>query len=94
MLRLIRFYQRWVSPILPPRCRFIPTCSEYAAEAIDNHGLTRGGALAVQRLCKCHPFHPGGFDPVPMEHTPSAACKVVLVKTDQDRIDTQNPVDQ
>ncbi|MFK7995120.1 MAG: membrane protein insertion efficiency factor YidD [Granulosicoccus sp.] len=65
MLRLIGFYQRWVSPLLPPRCRFVPTCSAYAAEAIESHGLGQGSALALRRICKCHPFHPGGFDPVP-----------------------------
>ncbi|MGQ7846654.1 membrane protein insertion efficiency factor YidD [Granulosicoccus sp. 3-233] len=65
ILRLIAFYRRWVSPLLPPRCRFVPSCSEYAAEAIATHGTLRGGKLAVLRVCRCHPFHPGGFDPVP-----------------------------
>ena len=58
-------YRRWVSPALPPRCRFHPTCSAYAAEAISTHGAVRGGFLATWRLLRCHPFHPGGYDPVP-----------------------------
>ncbi|MFK7892153.1 MAG: membrane protein insertion efficiency factor YidD [Granulosicoccus sp.] len=65
LLRLIGFYQRWISPVLPPRCRFFPTCSSYAAEALETHGKARGSALALKRFCRCHPFHPGGFDPVP-----------------------------
>ena len=69
MLRLIAFYQRWVSPLLPARCRFYPNCSTYAAEALEHHGTLKGGALAVTRICKCHPFHPGGYDPVPVKHT-------------------------
>ncbi|NND90691.1 MAG: membrane protein insertion efficiency factor YidD [Granulosicoccus sp.] len=67
MLRLIAFYRRWVSPLLPPRCRFLPTCSAYAAEAIETHGALKGGRLALSRVCRCHPFHPGGYDPVPHE---------------------------
>ncbi|HUG42614.1 MAG TPA: membrane protein insertion efficiency factor YidD [Acidobacteriota bacterium] len=62
---LIRAYQRWISPLLPHTCRFHPTCSEYAREAIEKKGLVRGVALGVRRLLKCHPWHPGGFDPVP-----------------------------
>jgi putative membrane protein insertion efficiency factor len=58
-------YQRLVSPFLPQSCRFAPTCSEYARQALTGHGLLRGTALAVVRLLKCHPFHPGGWDPPP-----------------------------
>jgi putative membrane protein insertion efficiency factor len=59
------FYKRFVSPLLPPACRFTPTCSEYAREAVLKHGLRRGLALAARRLTRCHPFHAGGHDPVP-----------------------------
>ncbi|MBT8224775.1 MAG: membrane protein insertion efficiency factor YidD [Dactylosporangium sp.] len=58
-------YRRWISPALPPRCRFYPSCSVYALEAITVHGPIRGLGLALWRLLRCHPFHPGGFDPVP-----------------------------
>ncbi len=61
----LRAYKRLISPLLPPACRFYPTCSEYAAQAIAKHGLARGGILAAKRLVKCTPLHPGGFDPVP-----------------------------
>lgn len=64
-LWLIRFYKRQISPALPPSCRFIPTCSDYAYEAIEKYGALKGGYLAVRRILKCHPFHPGGYDPVP-----------------------------
>lgn len=65
LLRLIGFYSRAISPALPPRCRFYPTCSAYAAEAISRHGAARGSWLALRRLLKCAPWHPGGVDPVP-----------------------------
>jgi putative membrane protein insertion efficiency factor len=58
-------YRRWISPALPARCRFYPSCSAYALEAVSTHGALRGFLLAVRRLLKCHPFHPGGYDPVP-----------------------------
>ena len=64
-LGLIRIYQRLISPMLPPSCRFRPTCSSYAAQAIIVHGLAKGSYLTAKRLLKCHPFHPGGYDPVP-----------------------------
>lgn len=66
MLGLIRFYQRHISPGLPPRCRFYPTCSQYAVEAIEKYGPIKGGWLALKRFLRCHPFYKGDFfDPVP-----------------------------
>lgn len=65
LVAAIRGYQRWVSPLLGPRCRFYPSCSQYAQEALIRHGLWRGLWLAVKRLGRCHPLHPGGYDPVP-----------------------------
>ncbi len=65
MLALIRFYQAFISPLLGPRCRFIPTCSAYGLEAISRHGPWRGGWLTLRRLSRCHPFTPCGCDPVP-----------------------------
>ena len=62
---LTRGYQLVISPLLPPSCRFMPSCSQYALEAIVRHGAVRGTWLAARRLVRCHPFHPGGFDPVP-----------------------------
>jgi len=61
----IRVYQRTISKLLPPACRFVPSCSEYAAQAIERYGAARGSALAAKRLLRCHPWHPGGVDPVP-----------------------------
>jgi putative membrane protein insertion efficiency factor len=61
----IRFYQQWISPGLPPSCRFYPSCSEYAYQAIEKYGVLRGGWLGLRRIVRCHPFNPGGFDPVP-----------------------------
>ncbi|MFI7435304.1 membrane protein insertion efficiency factor YidD [Micromonospora haikouensis] len=58
-------YRRWISPALPARCRFYPSCSAYALEAVARHGAIRGAGLTVRRLLRCHPFHPGGHDPVP-----------------------------
>ncbi|MGQ0812225.1 MAG: membrane protein insertion efficiency factor YidD [Nitrospiraceae bacterium] len=63
-LTFLHVYRRWVSPFLGPACRFEPTCSEYAGEAIARYGFWHGMGLACMRLLKCHPFHPGGADPV------------------------------
>jgi uncharacterized protein len=65
LMTFIRFYQKVISPIKPPTCRFAPTCSHYGFEAIKEHGALYGSWLTVKRIFKCHPFHPGGFDPVP-----------------------------
>ena len=65
LMALITGYRRFVSPLLAPRCRFEPSCSAYALEAVRKHGALRGTWLAVRRIGRCHPFHPGGFDPVP-----------------------------
>ncbi|MDO9557661.1 MAG: membrane protein insertion efficiency factor YidD [Coriobacteriia bacterium] len=61
----IRVYQRLISPLVPPTCRFHPTCSAYAIMAIERHGIFRGGWLALKRVGRCHPWNPGGYDPVP-----------------------------
>lgn len=62
---IICFYQKAISPLFPPTCRFYPTCSQYAFEAISVHGALKGSYLAIRRILKCHPFHKGGIDPVP-----------------------------
>lgn len=65
LLALIRGYQYAISPLLGRNCRYLPTCSEYAAEAVTKYGAIRGSWLGVKRVCRCHPWHPGGYDPVP-----------------------------
>ena len=72
LLSAVRFYQRAISPAFPPRCRFYPSCSAYAVEAIELHGAGRGGWLALRRLAKCAPWHPGGVDLVPVPGTAGA----------------------
>ena len=69
---LIRVYQRALSPLLGPRCRYYPSCSQYALEALQIHGMWRGLWLAVRRIARCHPLYPGGFDPVPPSHCAKA----------------------
>ena len=65
LVGLVRAYQWVLSPLLPPSCRFYPSCSAYAVTALERHGAAKGSWLAVRRLARCHPFHPGGIDPVP-----------------------------
>ncbi|MCA7024578.1 MULTISPECIES: membrane protein insertion efficiency factor YidD [Stenotrophomonas] len=75
LIALLRFYKRFISPLLGPRCRFVPSCSEYSMDAIRLHGPLRGSWLTLRRLGRCHPLHPGGFDPVPDKaHSPSCRC--------------------
>jgi uncharacterized protein len=69
LLSIIRFYQTAISPLTPPSCRFYPTCSHYGLEAIQRFGPLKGSFLTIKRILKCHPFHPGGFDPVPEKET-------------------------
>jgi hypothetical protein len=64
VILLIKFYRVFISPFKPPTCRFVPTCSEYAVLAIEKYGVVRGLKLAIRRILRCHPFHPGGYDPV------------------------------
>ncbi|GAB4308287.1 membrane protein insertion efficiency factor YidD [Pseudothermotoga lettingae] len=66
---MIRFYQKYISPLKPPTCRFTPTCSSYAIQAIERFGLLKGGYLAVKRIIRCNPLNPGGHDPVPEKFT-------------------------
>ncbi|AJQ30099.1 MULTISPECIES: membrane protein insertion efficiency factor YidD [Pelosinus] len=63
-IMMIKGYRLFISPLKPPTCRFVPTCSEYALQAIEKYGIFRGGIMAVRRILRCHPFHPGGYDPV------------------------------
>ena len=65
LILLIRFYQKFISPMFPAKCRFYPTCSQYMLEAIKEHGAIKGTYLGIKRISKCHPFHEGGYDPVP-----------------------------
>ena len=70
VLAALRFYKAQISPALPPACRYTPTCSEYAIEAVERYGALRGSALAVRRVLSCNPFARGGYDPVPQKRQP------------------------
>jgi putative membrane protein insertion efficiency factor len=67
LIFLVRFYKRFISPLKPRSCRFYPTCSSYALEALERHGAFWGSYLAIRRILRCHPLNPGGYDPVPQE---------------------------
>ena len=85
MVGMIRLYQRLVSPLLGPRCRFYPSCSQYACEALHDHGALQGSWLAARRILRCHPFHPGGYDPVPEPPGPKAVACVPAAPEESDR---------
>ncbi len=73
-VQLLRGYKWAISPLLPPSCRYVPTCSEYAMEAVERHGVLRGLWLAIRRVLRCHPFVKGGFDPVPIAAKPTGCA--------------------
>jgi uncharacterized protein len=68
-LLVLRGYKRWISPMFPPSCRYVPTCSEYAMEAVERYGVLRGSWMSIGRILRCHPLVKGGFDPVVSRHT-------------------------
>ncbi len=70
LINLIRCYRRWISPLFLPSCRFQPTCSQYSIEALEKHGLLQGTLLSFKRILSCHPWHRGGYDPVPEKIDP------------------------
>ena len=69
LIGLVRGYRVFISPLFLPSCRFQPTCSQYAIEALDRHGALKGSWLSTRRICRCHPFNAGGYDPVPVKET-------------------------
>lgn len=75
LVALIHLYRLAISPLIPPRCRYLPTCSDYALQAIERHGVLAGGWLALRRLARCHPFHAGGLDEVPERLPLRCACR-------------------
>ena len=87
---ILRGYKRWISPMLPHACRFVPTCSEYALEAVELHGALRGSWLAVARLLRCHPFGGSGYDPVPAGNRSSSCSSVHPPGTVSETMSRQN----
>ena len=75
LILLIGFYQKFISPMFPAKCRFYPTCSQYTLEAIKEHGAIKGTYLGIRRILKCHPFHEGGYDPVPKKENKNSEGK-------------------
>ena len=75
LILLIRFYQKFISPMFPAKCRFYPTCSQYTLEAVKEHGAIKGTYLGIKRILKCHPFHEGGYDPVPKRENKNSEGK-------------------
>ena len=75
LILLIRFYQKFISPMFPAKCRFYPTCSHYTLEAVKEHGAIKGTYLGIKRILKCHPFHEGGYDPVPKKENKNSEGK-------------------
>ena len=82
LIALIRLYQRTLSPLLGNVCRFEPSCSRYAAACLETHGAGRGSLLSIVRVCKCHPFHPGGYDPPPLPPSHRASATAARPKAD------------
>jgi uncharacterized protein len=99
VLQLLRGYKWAISPMFPPACRFVPTCSEYALEAVERYGAARGGWMAIMRLFRCHPFAHGGYDPVLHQGLKSACClerdgaveSSAFLKQDQNLKQDQDP---
>ena len=90
LVGLIRIYQRFISPLLGPRCRFYPSCSSYAVQALTVHGVIKGSGLAAWRLLRCHPWNPGGLDPVPPRH--GHADKTAGGHADETSADADRPM--
>jgi uncharacterized protein len=82
LIGFIRGYRMFISPLFPPTCRFQPTCSMYALEAVERFGAIRGAWMGIKRILRCHPFHPGGYDPVPEKHNHN--CQIPSKSDDKD----------